>query len=119
MDGRGLAGDRDAAGGIYGRQIRVVVKDDGYKPEQTLAMTRELLSQERPIALFGFVGTGNVLALVKNRVLEDADMPGGIGNLSGRPAADLRRHGGLRPDRGHPLHLDLRAESARLQRLGA
>jgi branched-chain amino acid transport system substrate-binding protein len=64
----------NASGGIYGRQIRVVVKDDGYKPEQTLAMTRELLSQERPIALFGFVGTGNVLALAKNRVLEDSDI---------------------------------------------
>ena len=62
----------NANGGIYGRQVRVVVKDDGYKPEQTLAMTRELLAQERPVALFGFVGTGNVLALQKNRVLEDA-----------------------------------------------
>ena len=26
-----------------------------------------------------------------------------------RPAADLRRHRGLRPEGGHPLHLDLRA----------
>ena len=36
-----------------------------------------------------------------------------------RPAADLRRHGGLRSEGGHPLHLDLRAEGAGLQRLGA
>jgi branched-chain amino acid transport system substrate-binding protein len=64
----------NAGGGIYGRQLRVVVKDDGYKPEQTLAMTRELLAQERPLALFGFVGTGNVLILQKNRVLEDANI---------------------------------------------
>ena len=36
-----------------------------------------------------------------------------------RPPADLRRHRGLRPEGGHPLHLDLRAEGAGLQRLGA
>lgn len=59
-------------GGINGRKIRVVVKDDSYKPDQTLALTRELLSEEKPLALFGFVGTGNVLALNKNKVLEDA-----------------------------------------------
>lgn len=62
----------NATGGIYGRPIRVVVKDDSYKPETTLAAARELLAQDKPLALFGFVGTGNVLALNKNRVLEDA-----------------------------------------------
>ncbi|MEO7642769.1 MAG: ABC transporter substrate-binding protein [Ramlibacter sp.] len=62
----------NANGGIYGRKIRVVVKDDSYKPDQTLALTRQLLAEDKPIALFGFVGTGNVLALNKNKVLEDA-----------------------------------------------
>lgn len=62
----------NANGGIYGRKIRVVLKDDGYKPDQTLAMTRQILAEDKPLALFGFVGTGNVLALNKNRVLEDA-----------------------------------------------
>lgn len=62
----------NATGGIYGRKIRVVVKDDSYKPDQTLALTRQLLADDRPIALFGFVGTGNVLALNKNKVLEEA-----------------------------------------------
>lgn len=59
-------------GGIYGRKIRVVLKDDSYKPDQTLALTRQLLAEDKPLALFGFVGTGNVLALNKNKVLEDA-----------------------------------------------
>ncbi|MBI2768070.1 MAG: ABC transporter substrate-binding protein [Burkholderiales bacterium] len=64
----------NATGGIYGRKIRVVVKDDSYKPDQTVAMTKELLAEEKPLALFGFVGTGNVLALNKNRILEDANI---------------------------------------------
>lgn len=62
----------NANGGIYGRKIRVVIKDDSYKPDQTLALTRQILAEDKPIALFGFVGTGNVLALNKNKVLEDA-----------------------------------------------
>ncbi len=62
----------NANGGIYGRKIRVVLKDDSYKPDQTLALTRQILAEDKPLALFGFVGTGNVLALNKNKVLEDA-----------------------------------------------
>ena len=50
----------------------MALKDDSYKPDQTLALTRQMLAEEKPLALFGFVGTGNVLALNKNRVLEDA-----------------------------------------------
>ncbi len=60
------------SGGVHGRKIRVVLKDDSYKPDQTLAHTRQLLADEKPLALFGFIGTGNVLALNKNKILEDA-----------------------------------------------
>ena len=59
-------------GGIHGRKLRVVVKDDSYKPDQTLALTRQLLAEDKPLALFGFIGTANVLALNKNKVLEEA-----------------------------------------------
>ncbi|MCW7536355.1 ABC transporter substrate-binding protein [Aquabacterium sp. A7-Y] len=62
----------NARGGVLGRQIRVVVKDDGYRPELTLERTRELLEQDKPLALFGFVGTANVLALTKHKVLSEA-----------------------------------------------
>lgn len=65
----------NANGGINGRQLRLVVKDDSYTPDKTLKLTRELLEQERPLALFGFVGTANIQALNKNRVLEEAGIP--------------------------------------------
>jgi ABC-type branched-subunit amino acid transport system substrate-binding protein len=65
----------NATGGIYGRKVRVVVSDDGYNPERTLALTRELLEREKPLALFGFVGTANIQALNKNKVLETAGVP--------------------------------------------
>lgn len=62
----------NARGGIYGRKIRLVVKDDAYKPDATVQATKEILEADKPIALFGFVGTGNVLALNRNNVLSDA-----------------------------------------------
>jgi branched-chain amino acid transport system substrate-binding protein len=61
----------NAQGGINGRRIRVALRDDAYNPEKTLQQTRELLAKEKPVALFGFVGTGNVLSLHKNKVLGD------------------------------------------------
>jgi ABC-type branched-subunit amino acid transport system substrate-binding protein len=62
----------NATGGIYGRPVRVVLKDDAYKPDATLALTREILEKNHPVALFGYVGTANILALNKANVLSDA-----------------------------------------------
>jgi branched-chain amino acid transport system substrate-binding protein len=61
----------NAKGGINGRKIRAVVKDDAFKPEMTLQATRELLD-ENAIALFGYIGTPQVQALLKNNVLAEA-----------------------------------------------
>ncbi|HEX3141979.1 MAG TPA: ABC transporter substrate-binding protein [Rhizobacter sp.] len=61
----------NAKGGVYGRKIRVVQKDDAYKPDATLQFTKEILEKDSPVALFGFVGTANILALNKNNVLSD------------------------------------------------
>jgi ABC-type branched-subunit amino acid transport system substrate-binding protein len=44
-------------GGIHGRPIRLVSRDDRYEPELTLRNTRQLLEQDRVLALFGYVGT--------------------------------------------------------------
>lgn len=62
----------NAKGGINGRKIRVVLRDDAYKPAATVEHTKEILAKENPIALFGFIGTANVAALQKNKLLSDA-----------------------------------------------
>ncbi len=61
----------NARGGVYGRKIRVVQKDDAYKPDATVAHTKEILEKDNPVALFGYVGTANIAALNKNNVLAD------------------------------------------------
>lgn len=47
----------NAAGGVYGRRIALVSRDDGYEPERTAAMTRELSESGDVFALLGYVGT--------------------------------------------------------------
>ena len=45
------------AGGINGRRIVLVSRDDGYEPARTAAMTRELIESGDVFALLGYVGT--------------------------------------------------------------
>ncbi|KRB84532.1 ABC transporter substrate-binding protein [Noviherbaspirillum sp. Root189] len=61
-------------GGVHGKRIRHVVKDDGYKVDETVRLTREVISKDGALALIGFAGTGNVGELLKQKVLEEANI---------------------------------------------
>lgn len=65
----------NAAGGIHGKRLTLLSRDDGYKSTETLRQVRELLREAQPLALFGIVGTGNVEALLKEKVLDEAGIP--------------------------------------------
>lgn len=72
-EGAKLAFDSvNAKGGVGGARIRLVIKDDAYKPEET-AKFAAALPDEKPVALIGAVGVPNVLALFP--VLEQLDVP--------------------------------------------
>jgi ABC-type branched-subunit amino acid transport system substrate-binding protein len=60
----------NAKGGVHGRPIRQVVLDDGYKVDETVRLTRELLARPDLLALYGFAGTANVGKLLADGVLE-------------------------------------------------
>lgn len=47
----------NAAGGVHGRKLRLVSRDDGYEPARSAAATRELLDSGSVFALLGYVGT--------------------------------------------------------------
>jgi len=47
----------NAQGGVHGRTIELVSKDDGYEPKRTIACVNELLKQDEVFALGFFVGT--------------------------------------------------------------
>jgi branched-chain amino acid transport system substrate-binding protein len=60
-------------GGINGRQIKLVSKDDGYEPDRAVANTRELIDQDQVFLLIGGVGTPTAKAIVP--VAEENKVP--------------------------------------------
>jgi branched-chain amino acid transport system substrate-binding protein len=53
----------NAHGGVYGRKIKYLYRDDGYDPSRTINQTRELVQQEKVFAIFNTVGTEHNLAI--------------------------------------------------------
>lgn len=54
----------NAAGGINGRTIKLVSRDDGYEPEKAAAAVKALIEEDKVFALVGSVGTPTTLAAV-------------------------------------------------------
>jgi ABC-type branched-subunit amino acid transport system substrate-binding protein len=93
--------DANNKGGVAGQKIRLISKDDGYKVEETVRLVRESAA-DKPVALIGLVGTGNLAALQQGKVLDELGVPL-IGVRTG--ASDLRWP-------THPLVFHLRASYA-------
>lgn len=47
----------NATGGVHGRDIALILRDDGYEPSRTVLETKALLDPPSVFALFGYVGT--------------------------------------------------------------
>ncbi|HZW12530.1 MAG TPA: ABC transporter substrate-binding protein [Noviherbaspirillum sp.] len=75
----------NAEGGINGAKIRHVVRDDGYTVAETVKQTREMIENDRPVALIGFAGTGNIGELMKQKLLEQAGIAM-VGPYTGAPS---------------------------------
>lgn len=51
-------------GGVHGRRIVLVQKDDQYEPEQALDNTTQLIEEEKVFTLFGYIGTPTTKAIL-------------------------------------------------------
>jgi branched-chain amino acid transport system substrate-binding protein len=58
------------SGGINGHTFTLVSKDDGGQSEQTLAQTRQIISETQPMVLAGYIGARNIAAVVSSGLLE-------------------------------------------------
>jgi branched-chain amino acid transport system substrate-binding protein len=62
----------DAKGGVNGRKINFIIKDDAYNPAQTVPLTQQLVESDKVFATVGSLGTAPGLAtwdyLNKNKV---------------------------------------------------
>jgi ABC-type branched-subunit amino acid transport system substrate-binding protein len=54
----------NAAGGIHGRRLRLVIQDDGYDPSRTLAGMKAVVEQQGAFAVVGNVGTATAAVAV-------------------------------------------------------
>ena len=76
----------NAQGGIYGRQIRLHLVDDGYDPERSVANIKNILQERKALALLSCVGTPNNTAITP--LIEAAGIPH-VAPITG--AASLRK----------------------------
>ena len=54
--------DINAAGGVHGRKMRIIVEDNGYDPKKGMLATLKLIQQDKVFALVGQLGTALVSA---------------------------------------------------------
>lgn len=96
-------------GGVAGRQIELLLRDDGYEPLQTVEHTRFFLQQAKVFALFGYVGTPTsaaVLSLLR-KYRRPFVMPFTGAELLRQPADDFIFHfrAGYREEARAQIHL--------------
>jgi ABC-type branched-subunit amino acid transport system substrate-binding protein len=58
------------AGGLGGHTFKLVRRDDGGRPEDTVSATKQMLAEDRPLVLAGYFGSRNINDLVASGVLE-------------------------------------------------
>ena len=54
----------NAAGGVNGRTLKLISRDDGYEPEKAAVAVKALIEEDKVFALIGSVGTPTTLAAV-------------------------------------------------------
>jgi len=62
----------NARGGINGKKISLIVKDDGGDPANTVRLTREFIERDKVDLLFGYIGDEGVRAVSKDPVFNGA-----------------------------------------------
>ncbi|RQP23827.1 ABC transporter substrate-binding protein [Piscinibacter terrae] len=76
------------AGGIHGRELRLVMKDDGYVPARSVENVKQMLDGNAVFALMSCIGTPNNAAIIP--IIEQAGVPY-VGPITG--ASSLRQPG--------------------------
>ncbi|OWQ85260.1 amino acid ABC transporter substrate-binding protein [Roseateles aquatilis] len=73
-DGVRLAAEEiNKSGGVLGRQIQLIERDDEAKNERGVQIAQEMINREKVVATVGFINTG--VALAAQRFYQDAKIP--------------------------------------------
>ena len=63
----------NAKGGVHGRKLELISRDDGYDPDRSVLQTVKLLDEDKVFALIGAVGTPTSLVTVP--IAKDENVP--------------------------------------------
>jgi len=88
----------NSKGGVNGRSIKLVVKDDTYKAGVTINTAKQLINDDKIFAFFGSVGTQTHLSVVKDinrRGIPDLFVNSGFSGLYTDPKKYPNTFGGL------------------------
>ena len=88
----------NSKGGVNGRNIKLVVKNDEYKAGRTITTARELINNDKIFAFFGSVGTQTHLSIVKDinrRGIPDLFVNSGYSGFYTNPKKYPNTFGGL------------------------
>ena len=67
------AAEINKSGGVLGRQIELVERDDEAKNERGVQIAQELINKEKVVAVVGYINTG--VALASQRFFQEAKIP--------------------------------------------
>lgn len=70
-------------GGVHGRKIQIISRDDQYDPPKTVANTQRLINQDKVFALFDYVGTPTSVKIID--IVQEAEIPA-LGFFTGAEA---------------------------------
>ena len=60
-------------GGVHGRQLKLLVYDDGYDPDRCVANTQKLINEDKVFALTSYVGTPTAVKIIP--MVEEGRVP--------------------------------------------
>jgi branched-chain amino acid transport system substrate-binding protein len=63
----------NAAGGIHGRKLKLIVEDHGYDPKKAVLATQKLVQKDKIFAMIGSIGTAPAMAAMP--ILFDKNIP--------------------------------------------
>lgn len=78
-------------GGVYGRKINLIIKDDRYIPQEAINKTNELILKDKVFALVGQLGTANHLAVASKVRIASRNVPSLYLNTGYSGFADVKK----------------------------
>jgi branched-chain amino acid transport system substrate-binding protein len=77
-------------GGVHGRNVEVVFRDDEYNPTSAVQVCREMVEKQKVFAIIGFAGTDQIMACA--RYAESVNVPYFSGGTTEDGLAGLNRY---------------------------